>query len=287
MTTVIREKRLISLNSSSATTYYNGSFLSNVEFNFSSILSPDNSIIYVEGGLQSAQLVASFYNVDTNNNVFNYRISGINYNIQITPGNYNYTTLVSIMTSKFTANGHTFTIALNQASNIVTMTYTSVGTWQQILPSSIYNILGMDNTTYNIVSNTFTMPNLFNLIGITKIKIYSQNLSINSLDSINNCSSNNLIETISVYVPGFSLIVYNNIDSTYGHLKTSYLSTLDIQIKDQNGAFIDFHGIDWTMSIVLILYKKIEVRTIPLTIENTYNDPMNTSSVIGSEEVGR
>jgi hypothetical protein len=266
MTTVIREKRLISLNSSSATTYYNGSFLSNLEFNFSSILSPDNSIIYVEGGLQSAQLVASFYNVETNNNVFNYRISGINYNIQITPGNYNYSTLVSSMTSLLSLNGHTFTFALNQASNILTMTYTSVGTWQQILPSRIYTILGMDNTTYNIVSNTFAMPNLFNLIGVTKIKIYSQNLSINSLDSINNCSSNNLIETISVYVPGFSLIVYNNVDSTYGHLKTSYLSTLDIQIKDQNGNFIDFHGIDWTMSIILILYKKIEARTIPLTI---------------------
>jgi hypothetical protein len=237
-----------------------------MEFNFSSILSPDSSIVYIEGGLQSAQMVASFYNINETNNIFNYRISGVNYNIQLRYGNYNYSTLVTEMSSKFLVNSHTFTFSLNQSSNILTMGYTSVGIWEQILPSSIYNILGFENITYTIVSNTITMPNLFNLIGITKLKIYSQNLSINSLDSVNNCSSNNLIETISVYVPGFSLIVYNNIDSTYGHLKTSYLSTLDIQIKDQNGSYVNFNGINWTMCIVLILYKKIEARTIPLTI---------------------
>lgn len=269
MSTVIREKRLISLNSKSATTYYNGDFLSNVEFSFSSILSPDSSIVYVEGGLQSANLVASFYSVNSTNNVFNYRISGVNYNIQLTLGNYNYSTLVNEMNTRFLANSHTFVFSLNQSSNILTMNYTSVGTWQQILPSSIYDILGMENITYTIVSNTFVMPKLFNLIGVTKIKVYSQNLSINSLDSIDNCSSNNLIETISVYVPSFSVIVFNNVDSTYSHLKTSYLSTIDIQIKDQNGAFIDFRGIHWSMCIVLIVYKTIEVRTIPMRITNT------------------
>jgi hypothetical protein len=66
-----------------------------------------------------------------------------------------------------------------------------------------------------------------------------------------------LIETLSVNVAGFGLILYNNIDSTYGHLKTSYLSTIDIQIRDELGNLINFNGVNWTMTIVLIIYKRI------------------------------
>jgi hypothetical protein len=173
------------------------------------------------------------------------------------------------MNTKFNANGHTFTISLNQSTGVITMTYTGVGTWNSIQPSSSFNILGFNqNTVYTITGNTITMPNLLNLIGIKKLKIYSQNLAIDSYDSVNN-STNSLIETISVYVPGFSLIVYNNIDSTYGHLKTAYLSTIDIQIKDEFGNYVNFRGIDWTMTIVLIVYKRLETKTIPLTINDT------------------
>lgn len=271
-TTIIREKRLVTLNSENATTYYNGSFLSNLIFDFSSILTPDNSIMYIEGGIQSAQLVASFYNIDTTNNVFNYVISSVNFNIQVSPGNYNYSSLVSEMINKFLANSHSFSISLNQSSNIITMSYTGVGTWNSIQPSSIYNILGFNqNTVYTIVANTITMPGLFNLIGIKKLKIYSQNLAIDSYDSVNK-STSNLIETIGVYVPGFSLIAYNNIDSTYGHLKTSYLSSIDIQIKDERGNFVNFNSIDWCMTIVLIVYKKLETKTIPLEMSSSESE---------------
>lgn len=254
---IIREKRLISLNSSSATRYNNGSALSDVIFDFPNILSPSESVVYVEGGVQQAQIVASFYNVDTTNNVFNYTVSSVAYNIQIPAGNYNYTSLVTQMTTLFLVNGHTFVFALNRASNILTLTLTSAGSWTQILPSISGLILGFDtSTTYTITGNTKTLPNLFNLLGVKKLKIYSQNLAINSVDSVGN-ATNNLIETLSVNVAGFGLILYNNIDSTYGHLKTGYLSTVDIQIRDELGNLINFNGTNWTMTIVLIIYKRI------------------------------
>lgn len=278
--TIIREKKLISLNSSNATQYLNGDFNSNLVFDFSSILSPDSSVLYTEGGIQSAQIPASMYNVDINNNIFNYQITAVNFSITLSPGSYNYTTLVNEMTTKFLVNGHTFTYSLNRSSNVLTMTYTSTGTWTQLRPSSIFYILGFDaNTTYNIVANTFLYPRLFNLINPKKLKIFSTNMAIDSFDSVNN-STNNLIETLSVNVPPFGLILYNNIDSTYGHLKTNYLSTIDIQIKNELGDFVNFNGIDWTMTLVLILYKKLDSRviemqqpgnTVDATIETTIN----------------
>ena len=259
MDTIIREKRLISLNSANATQYLNGSFNSNLVFDFSSILTPDPSVVYIEGGVQSAQIPASMYNIDITNNIFNYTISAVAYNIIIPPGSYNYTTLVSQMTTSFLVNGHTFTFALNRATNILTMTYTSVGTWQFILPSTIYNLGIVPDTQYTITANTFTFPRLFNVINPKKLKIFSNNMAIDSYDSVGN-SSNNLIETLSVNVPPFGLILYNNIDSTYGHLRTQYLSTIDIQIRDEFNNLVNFNYIDWTMTIVLIVYKKLDTR---------------------------
>jgi hypothetical protein len=262
--TVLREKRLISLNSSSATRYNNGTFKSDVVFDFGSILSPDSSIIYIECGVQSAEIVASFYNINSSNNTFNYTITAVNYSINVTPGSYNYNTLVSELVVRFATNGHSFTYALNRNTNVFTMTYTGVGTWQTVRPSSIYYIFGfLANTTYTVVGNTLTYPGLFNVINPKKLKIFSQNMAIDSFDSVG-LVTNNLIETLSVNAPPFGLILYNNVDSTYGHLRTSYLSTIDIQIRNELGDFIDFNNIDWTITIVLIVYKKLETKSIEL-----------------------
>jgi hypothetical protein len=263
-TPIIREKRLISLNSANATQYLNGTYNSNLVFDFASILVPDKAIIYVEGGIQSAQIPASFYNISITNNVFNYTVTAINYSITVTPGSYNYNTLIIELAIQFAVNGHTFTYALNRNTNVMTMTYTSIGTWTAILPSSIYYILGfLSNTTYIITANEITYPGLFNVINPKKLKIFSSNLAIDSYDSVGN-ATNNLIETLSVNTGSFGLILYNNVDSTYGHLRTSYLSAIDIQIKDELGNFINFNDIDWTMTIVLVVYRRLETKTIEL-----------------------
>lgn len=265
MSTIIREKRLISLNSANATQSLNGSFNSNLVFDFANILSPDKNILYVEAGVQNAQIPVSMYTVDVQNNVFNYRISGINFNIQVSPGNYTFNTLTTVMTTLFAINSHTFTYALNRNTNVMTLTYTSAGTWQEIQPSSIYYILGFEpDTTYTIVSNTITFPGLFNVINPKKLKIFSTYLAIESYDSVGS-STTNLIETISVNASSFGLILYENLDSSYGHLRASYLSTIDIQIRDELNNFINFNGVDWTMTIVLIVYKKLETPTVELT----------------------
>jgi hypothetical protein len=66
------------------------------------------------------------------------------------------------------------------------------------------------------------------------------------------------------------MIIYNNIDSTYGHLKTSYLSTIDIQIRDELNNFINFNNINWTMTIVLIVFKELKVKQT--TIDGITNE---------------
>lgn len=269
MNDIIREKRIISLNSQNATTYGNGSYLSDLTYDFSNILSPDNSIAYVEVGLGSAEIPITMYSVNETNNIFNYRVNSTNFSIIVPFGSYNYNSLVTQMTTLLTANGHTFTFALNRNSNILTMTLTAGGTtWNRIsLGSTIYYILGFDpDTIYNIVGNTITFPRLFNLLGTKKIKIYSSYLATDSYDSVNKATSN-LLATISVYQPGFSMVTYQNLDGLYGHLRTRYLSTIDIQLKDELGDFINFNGINFTLTINLIIYRRIDTLLNQLKLE--------------------
>jgi len=264
---LIREKRIISLNSNNATTYFNSTYLSDMSFDFLNILSPDDSVVFVEAGIGSAEIPCSFYNIETTNNVFNYKVNSINYSITVPIGNYNYSTLVTAMTTLFSANSHTMTFSLNKASNILTMTLTAGGTWNTIDVSSIYYVLGFNaNTTYNIISNTITFPNLFNLLGQKKIKIYSNNISIDSYDSVNK-STSNLLSTISVSQPGFSMIVYQNVDGLYSRMRNHYLSTIDISIRDELNNLYNFNGVPWTLTINLILYRKIDVFMQSLKIE--------------------
>lgn len=255
---LVREKRIINLNAANATQFLNGDYLSDVVFDFPNILSPSDNVDYVEIGIGSAEIVASFYNIDSFNNVFNYRIAGINYSIIVPAGSYNYNSLISQMTTLFAVNTHTFTFSLNRNSNILTMTLTSAGTWQTIDASSIYYILGFDaNTTYNIVANTITFQNLFNLIGIKNLKVYSSKISLDSYDS-KNTSTTNLLATISVNVPNFNLIIYSNLDSLYSHCRSNYISTIDIQIKDDIDNFVNFNRVAWNITLNLILYRRIE-----------------------------
>jgi len=279
MNDLIREKRIISLNSQNATTYGNGSFLSDLTYDFSNILSPDNSIAYVEVGLGSAEIPVTMYSVNETNNIFNYRVNSTNFSVIVPFGSYNYNSLVTQMTTLFTSNGHTFLFALNRNSNILTMTLTG-GTWNQINASSIYYILGFDpDTIYNIVGNTITFPRLFNLLGIKKIKIYSSYLATDSYDSVNKATSN-LLATISVYQPGFSMVTYQNLDGLYGHLRTRYLSTIDIQLKDELGNFINFNGINYTLTINLIIYRRIDTLLNELKLqENKIEETPVESSI--------
>ena len=143
----------------------------------------------------------------------------------------------------------------------------STGTWNQINGSSIYFVLGFAaDTTYNIVANTITFPFLFNLLGQKRIKIYSNNISIDSYDSVNKQTSN-LLAAISVNQAGFNLITFQNTDGVYSRMRNHYLSTVDIQLRDELNNLYNFNGINWTISIHLILYRRIDTILDELKLE--------------------
>lgn len=266
---IIIEKKLISLNVDDSVKN-NGTYLSDVTFNFTNVLNEEESIIAVEGGLYNAQFVASFYIINYSNKVLYYILNSITYFITLTEGNYNYSTLATEMTSKFAANGHTITITINKNSGVLLFT-NSTGTLNSFRESgsTIWNILGFQTGSgnFNATANTIMPPFLLNLMGTKKIKIYSTALGVSSIDSRNLTSS--LVDCLSVNQPAYSLISFDNTSSAFSKLGVKRINAIDIQIKDETNQLLDFHNTSWSITLALLIYRKVELNFEKNSFVNT------------------
>jgi len=275
---IISERRLISLNSEDATQYFNGTFLSNMLFNFSDVLKDERNILYVEGGIYNCQIPCSFYAVNYTNNVLFYSLNSIIYSITVPVGNYNFTNFASQMVSKFLVNSHVIVITIDKTTGIITFT-NSTGTLNYFREtgSTLWRVLGFETGSgnFNATANVIIPPYLLNLLGIKKIKIFSNSLGINSLDSKSSIT-NTLIDTLGVNTPAYGLLTYDNQQAIYSKLKQKIINQIDIQIKDENNAFINFNNTDWSITLALIIYRKLET---------TNNDLQNVIDTLGNISV--
>ncbi len=263
---IISERRLISLNSEDATQYFNGTFLSNLMFNFSDVLKDERNILYVEGGIYNCQIPCSFYAINYTNNVLYYSLNSITYSITIPVGNYNFTNFSSQMVTKFLANGHVIVMTIDKTTGIITFT-NSTGTLNYFLEtgSTLWRVLGFQTGSgnFNATANVITPPFLLNLLGIKKLKIYSNALGINSLDSKSSIT-NTLIDTLGVNTPAYGLLTYDNQQAIYSKLKQKTINQIDIQIKDEFNNYVNMNNTDWSITLALIIYRKLETTNTDL-----------------------
>jgi hypothetical protein len=246
------ESRIININSSNASIKNNSTYNSDVVFKFPGLVKGNQPYIKkVQFQLLDACIPVSFYNINYTNNVLIYQISSINYTITAQVGNYNFNSLAVELKSKFLLNGHTFTISINKLNGIInfssTVNFILISTG-----STMFNILGLISN--NHISSSFIVNGDYplNLLGITKIKIFSINLNSYNLDSANNGNSN-LIACIPVDQPSFGLIIYENKSFNKFTLRGDVIDELDFQITDQDNNLINFNNIDFQLTFLLEL----------------------------------
>lgn len=260
-----KEKKIININSKDATIKINNSFLSELSFSFPNIVSQNEEIEYLEGGLESAVFPVSFYVVNYSNNIFSYTIFHLgvytDYSITIAVGNYDYKTLFTAMHSAFTANGHNFVLTLNEINGIMTMEYkpTSGRVFYRInhALSTSFRVLGFNvDTDYFPTLDILVAPFPLNLLGIKKLKIFCPQFSNNNLDSTKYATTSLLTTIINDQPPFGQINYYNNTGEYSGRLKVFEMNIIDIRITDEYGASINFNNCDWSMTFVLNLYKQ-------------------------------
>ena len=114
-------------------------------------------------------------------------------------------------------------------------------------------MLDVLGTTSSLISTSTNYTCLYplNLLGVKKLLIKSERLSVHSVSSVD-YSSSNILVTIPVDVSPFSMISYNSQSDTNKNLLTlRSINQIDINIYDENNNYIDFNNLDWAITLVI------------------------------------
>ena len=252
------DNRIISLNSANAI-LNNGTYLSNVLFPFQGILSDEDTIVRSYVALVDAQIPCSFYIIDSTNNTLLVFSSGTLYTCVIASGNYTVNTLITAVNDWFLLNASGFAyLSFNKTNGKLSFNFQVISTVYLTYGSArttMATILGLSTNITGLVSE---LQNPANLLGVKRITVKSDALQVESFSSAG-YSSGGVLATINVNVPQFNMITYeNSSDLNKLILNTKLLNGIDIELFDELGNFINFNGVNWSMSIVLSLERRYE-----------------------------
>ena len=261
---VIIQSRLVSLNSRFATRFLNGDKHSSVLFDFNSISQRSVDTLYHTIAIQSAEIPASYYNINSSNNcIYLYDSVGTTAEIKITEGNYNADTFKTEFELKFNAAAFAgnATLDFNTITGKFSLLSATVGTGLTVnLALTTCRVplgISLDATgtlvfPYQAPPATFPFPADF--LGITKIKMNSDALAGSNFDS-NSLNTTTLVDTISATATPFGLIIFNSLGRE-AFLKAKRIDEIDIQLLDQNNNFIDFNGVNWCMTLLINTHRR-------------------------------
>ena len=269
---IYNTNKLITLNSKYGI-QQNGTYKSNLLFNFKNLLSDEQHILKSEVIVLNAQIPVSFYVVNEYNNVLTISGSGIlTTTITIDTGNYNANTLISELKSQFLSSGVVFSnIKINKNSG--KLVFTALLFTNYSFSGSMLDVLG---TTSSVESNSTVYKCIYplNLLGTERLSIKSEKLAVQSVSSLDYSFSNTLI-TIPVDVSPFSMISYTSqSDVNKNILNVRTVNEIDIQILDEDNNLVNFNNLDWNMTLVITTEIKVDhqERTLNTLLNNNYLD---------------
>lgn len=255
---IIIESKLIVLNSADATKL-NGGMNSNVIFEFNDVMLKSNDIVYTTLAVLDAEIPASYYNVNSINNTTSITRNSVNYNIVVSPGNYNVLQFITEFKSRYAiATSGTLAMSFDTITGKLSIQDTAFDLIINDNLSSSYILLGAVKGTSPTFSKTATPMNSFdslaNFLGVTRIKLLSDTLVSRNIDS-NNMTTTTVIDTLGASAGDFGLTVYNSLGRET-LLLAKRIQEIDIQIKDQFNNFIDFNFTNWNISLILNIHRQ-------------------------------
>lgn len=272
---IYQDCRTISMNSQDATQFNNGSNLSDLVFDFKNVLVDAEDILYTTIGIVDAQIPVSWYLIDSDTDTIKFTWNSVNYSVTLEHGNYNATTFIAEITKQFQLiPGLVVIILLNKVNGKLSFDFkgSSVPYFTFLCNGSkgLFRIIGFDiNTNYSGVDIIPPFP--LNLLGIQRLKICSLNLATNdNYDSSK--SGTSVLQIIPIDVPAYGLITFTNKLNTFGKLKTKNISSIDIQLLDEFGRYIQMNGIHYCLTIQLTIFRQ-NLNTTRTSYINPINQP--------------
>jgi hypothetical protein len=243
----------IHLNSSSAIRYYNATYNSQVEFSLPILDIPSDYTIYLS--VCHVAIPYSFYNINSSNNILKYSLNSTIYSITIPVGNYTSSTLLTTLIGLLSSNN--FTITYSGITNTYTFTNSNNDFYFIYDPISIqstcFNILGFSLNYQYSVNKILTSNTMINLAP-TRCFCISSTFRTQNITTISPLS-NNILCSIPISVNPYSMITYQN-NGYKTNLNTNLFNSVIINLTNQDGVFLNFNSIHWsiTLQIELVNY---------------------------------
>jgi len=289
---IYQDTRLITFNSNDAYEKMNADKNSSMTFSIPNMLVDSPDILFTTCGLVSAEIPVSWWLIDADTNILNFTYLATNYQIVLPYGNYTGDNIVSTLMTRFDlallAVGVTSNITLDLITGKLTFKFIGASgniTFKYIGSDGLYRILGFtpNNDYTSVTSGAFKFiyaPNPLNLLGIKQIRMCSNNLATIGNYSTGSTSPNNILGCIPIDVEAWGLINYSNKNNQYSKLKARNISTVDIQLYDELGRFLQMNSINFTFTIQLVIFRKLPPSTQVLSLGNIANSLDNIENDI-------
>ena len=201
----------------------------------------------------SAEVPYTFYGItSTTNQITWVDGSETQYTASISPGNYPITTFINTLQSSMNAVMPGFTIAYIKETyklrfqNSTTFRIASVGT-------TMAKKIGLTGPT--TASTSVVMPGVVNLSGPRYLLIKSQRLTRPKITRpFSNSAQDDILYKIPISGGPGDIMIEKNIYTNllkYGVRQT--IDILDFQLTDEDHNQIDLNGLDWSLSVNLVL----------------------------------
>ena len=259
-THIIQDTKLLSLNSKYASKL-NGTQNSRVLFDFVNIIDKSKDHLYMTMAVQSAEIPSSFYNVTIKNNITRVDRDDIAaaFDITMPVGNYNADTYLAKFKELYdAATPSNVTIALDAVTGIFNLQEALADFTIKSVGSTSYVLWGGEVGTDYVfpvagTAASFGFP--ANFLGVTKIKLSSDNLAGTNVDS-SQLKTTTLIDTISVTATPFGLTIFNSLGRET-LMKAKRIEEVDLELRDQDDNLIDFNNAEWCISIIINTHRRV------------------------------
>jgi hypothetical protein len=243
----VKQDILVVLDSRNATSYYNGNFLSDVEWDLKDVLAKPKAGAEFSVSVINATIPIGQYNINETNNILYLKnlTTNVETNCVVTAGIYTITTLLDNVRGQISAD-YTLTYLSNR-NKIFINCLTS--TFQVLATSTMWEPLGFErNVTQTSISTICLAPNCCNMSGLRNINIHMDNLITKNITSFTKAAST-IIASIPVDVNSMGVLSYNLSNSYEVPVPISTLDYINILLKDDLGNFIENNGIHWGVTL--------------------------------------
>lgn len=268
----VKQNILVTLNTKNCTAYYNGNFLSDVEWDLSDILSKPKSAVEFSVSVMNTSIPIGQYNVNSTNNILVLKnvVTDITSTVTITPGNFTITQLIAELTTNTPAEYvYSYTPKINKMS-----IYNTTHNFQILSTTTMWELLGLQrNTTVTSILKTYSFPNCVNMSGLQNINIHLDNLNTKNITSFTKATST-IIASVPVDVNSSGVLSYNLSSNYEIPVPINSLEYINILLKDDLGNFIENNGVHWSVTLLFSYYVQQEFNTETL-LEKTRNSKLS------------